>query len=59
MLMAIGYFKKKIKARHQEFLAERDREKSEQLKKEQERREARKVKVHPKNQVQYWKSWEE
>ena len=55
MLMAIAYFKKKIKAKHQEFLDEIDAQRSAQRAKEEEREQARKEMVHPKNRVDYWK----
>lgn len=53
--MAIGYLKKKIKAKHQEFLDEQQKLREEQRRREEEKAQALKDMVHPKNRVDYWK----
>ena len=55
MLLAIGYFKKKIKAKHQAWKDEQDALRYEREKREEDRRKQLAESVHPKNRVDYWK----
>ena len=55
MLLAIGYFKKKIKARHDAWKEEQEELQRQSRLEEEERRKALEEMVHPKNRVDYWK----